>query len=124
MSWIYLIIAIITEVSGTTAMKLSEGFSKLVPSIMTFGFYGLSLTLLTLALKNIDLSVAYAIWSGVGTAIIATIGILLFKESVSLIKILSILMIIAGVIGLNIAGGAHGGDEEAANEIEIEKMAD
>jgi small multidrug resistance pump len=111
LSWIYLFIAILAEVSGTTSMKLSQGFTKMIPSIMIFVFYGLSLTLLTIALKNIDVSVAYAIWSGLGTAIIATIGILLFKESVSPIKILSILMIIAGVIGLNLAGGSHGTQE-------------
>lgn len=107
MSWIYLILAILTEVSGTTAMKLSQGFTKILPSIIMFIFYGFSLMLLTLSLKSIDVSVAYAIWSGLGTAIIATIGVVWFKESLSLIQILSILLIIIGVIGLNLGGKVH-----------------
>jgi len=100
MSWVLLLFGIISEVIGTTSMKLSEGFTKLLPSISIFVFYGLSLTLVTLSLKHIDVSMAYAIWSGLGTAIITTIGILFFKESVSIMKILSIAAIIAGVIGL------------------------
>lgn len=107
MAWLYLMAAIVTEVVGTTSMKLSEGFSKLVPSILVFVFYGLSLVALTLALKRIDVSVAYAVWSGLGTALIAAIGLMLFKEPLSLVKILSLLCIIAGVIGLNSVGGVH-----------------
>lgn len=121
MSYLYLILAILTEVSGTTAMKMSQGFTKLAPSIVMFIFYALSLTLLTLALKSIDVSVAYAIWSGVGTALIATIGLVWFKESVSPLKIVSILMIIAGVIGLNLSGGGHA-HVKGANEVEVEKV--
>lgn len=121
MSFVYLVLAIITEVSGTTAMKLSQGFTKMIPSVVMFVFYLLSITLLTLALKTIDVSVAYAIWSGLGTAIIATIGILLFKESLSLIKVISILMIIAGVIGLNLSGGAHGSDQSSSDNGTFEK---
>jgi len=107
MGWIYLILGVIAEVSGTTAMKLSQGFTKLIPSILIFVFYGLSLTLITLSLKYIEVGVAYAVWAGFGIAIIALISILWFKESTSLLKILSILMIVAGVIGLNLNGGAH-----------------
>jgi small multidrug resistance pump len=107
MAWLYLIGAIVTEVVGTTSMKLSDGFSKLVPSILVFVFYGLSLVALTLALKRIDVSVAYAVWSGIGTALIAAIGLLIFKEPLGLVKILSLLCIIAGVIGLNATGGGH-----------------
>jgi small multidrug resistance pump len=105
MSWVLLLFGIISEVIGTTSMKLSEGFTKLLPSISIFVFYGLSLTLVTLSLKHIDVSMAYAIWSGLRTAIITTIGILFFKESVSILKILSIAAIIAGVIGLHISEG-------------------
>ncbi|HEY4845500.1 MAG TPA: multidrug efflux SMR transporter [Candidatus Dormibacteraeota bacterium] len=107
MAWLYLMAAIVTEVVGTTSMKLSEGFSKLVPSILVFVFYGLSLVALTLALKRIDVSVAYAVWSGLGTAMIAAIGLILFKEPLTLVKILSLLCIIAGVIGLNSVGGVR-----------------
>lgn len=122
MSFVYLFLAILTEVSGTTAMKLSHGFTKLLPSIVMFMLYALSITLLTLALRTIDVSVAYAIWSGVGTALIATIGILWFKESVSLIKIISILMIIAGVVGLNLSNGSKVNDTTSSTEVKIDKV--
>jgi small multidrug resistance pump len=107
MSWLYLILAILLEVCGTTSMKLSQGFTKLVPSILIFVFYCLSFTSITLALKKIDVSVAYAVWSGLGTALIAVLGILWFKEPFSLLKMVSIGLIIAGVIGLNLGGGVH-----------------
>jgi small multidrug resistance pump len=107
MAWLYLVAAIVTEVIGTTSMKFAEGFTRLIPSILVFVFYGLSLVALTLALKRIDVSVAYAVWSGLGTAMIAAIGLLIFKEPLSLVKMLSLLCIIAGVIGLNAVGGVH-----------------
>ena len=104
MSWLYLFVAILLEVSGTIAMKLSEGFTRMVPLVTMFIFYGFGLTLLTLALKKIELSIAYAIWSGLGTALIGIVGIIWFKESATLLKIISIFLIIVGVIGLNLTG--------------------
>ncbi|WP_027409988.1 DMT family transporter [Anoxybacteroides tepidamans] len=103
MSWLFLLLGIVSEVLGTTCMKLSEGFTKFIPSILLFVFYGTSLTLVTLALRKIDVSIAYSIWSGLGTAMIATIGIVYFKEHFSVFKIMAILMIIVGVIMLNIS---------------------
>jgi small multidrug resistance pump len=107
MIWLYLVLAILLEVSGTTCMKLSQGFTKMVPSVLLFVFYTLSMGMLTLALKKIDVSLAYAVWSGVGTALIATIGVLWFKEPVTALKLISIGLIIIGVVGLNLSGGAH-----------------
>jgi small multidrug resistance pump len=107
MSWLYLVIAIILEVSGTTSMKLSQGFTKVLPSVLVFLFYGLSLSALTLALKKIDVSLAYAVWSGLGTALIASVGVLWLKEPLDTLKVVSLLLIILGVIGLNLSGGAH-----------------
>jgi len=103
--WIYLILAIVFEVLGTTAMKLSEGFTKTMPSVAMGVFYLLSLTMLTLALKKFDVSVAYAIWSGLGTALITLIGIWYFKEPATMIKVGSIALIIIGVVGLNLSSG-------------------
>jgi len=100
MSWIYLIIAIITEVIGTTNMKLSQGFTKVVPSILMVVFYIICFAFMSLALKKLDVSITYAIWSGVGTALIAAIGILYFKEPATAIKIGSIALIVIGVVGL------------------------
>lgn len=105
--WLLLALAIVFEVAGTTAMKFSAGFTKLLPSILLFVFYLLSFTALTLALKRIDLSIAYAIWAGVGMALITAIGLLMFKEPNSWLKIISISLIILGVIGLNLTQKAH-----------------
>ena len=102
--WFYLMLAIVFEVIGTTSMKLSEGFTKTVPSVLMFVFYIASLTALTFALKKFDVSTAYAIWSGVGTTLITIVGFYLFKESMSPMKIISIGLIIIGVIGLNLSG--------------------
>ena len=107
MSWLYLVLAIVLEVSGTTSMKLSQGFTQTLPSVLMFLFYGLSLAALTLALKSIDVSMAYAIWSGLGTALIATVGVVWLKEPLNTLKILSLLLIIIGVIGLNLSGDVH-----------------
>jgi small multidrug resistance pump len=107
MTWLYLVLAILLEVSGTTCMKFSEGFTRIVPSILLVVFYTLSFGMLTLALKKIDVSVAYAIWSGVGTALIASIGVLWFKEPATAMKLISLGLIIMGVVGLNLSGGAH-----------------
>lgn len=106
-SWLYLVLAIICEVAGTTSMKLSHGFSRWTPSILMFALYMISLFFLTLSMKELSLSAVYAIWSGLGTALISLVGILLFKESVSPIKLVSIGLIILGVIGLNFNGIEH-----------------
>lgn len=103
MRWVILSIAIIFEVMGTTLMKLTEGFTKLWPTIFMFISYGIGLSTMTLALKMLDVSLVYAIWSGMGTALITVIGIIWFKEPIGSIKILSIILIIVGVIGLNIS---------------------
>ena len=105
--WLYLALAIVFEVAGTTSMKLSDGFSKLLPSLMMVVFYSLSFGALTMALKRFDVSLAYAVWSGLGTCLIAVVGILYFHESVSVLKVVSIGFIVAGVIGVNLAGSVH-----------------
>ncbi|MDZ7961328.1 MAG: multidrug efflux SMR transporter [Aulosira sp. DedQUE10] len=100
-SWIYLIGAVIFEVLGTTCMKLSAGFTKVVPSVLIFISYGLCFTCMTLCLQKIEVSIAYSFWAGLGTTLIALIGIIFFHESASSIKLISIALIIIGVIGLN-----------------------
>ncbi len=100
--WLYLSLGIIFEVLGTICMKFADGFSKWLPSVFVFIFYGLSLGLLVLVLKKMEVSIAYAIWAGLGTALIAAIGMIWFKEPVSSTKIISILFIIAGILGLEL----------------------
>jgi small multidrug resistance pump len=100
--WIYLALGIVFEVLGTVCMKYAEGFTKLWPSVLVFVFYGISLGLLVLVLEKYEVSIAYAIWASAGTALIATIGIVFFNEPVSVAKVVSILLIIAGIIGLEL----------------------
>jgi small multidrug resistance pump len=106
-SWFLLIAAIAAEVGGTTCLKLSDGFSRLVPSIGVVLLYSLAFVLLAAVLKSMDVSVAYAIWSGLGTALIAVIGILIFGEPISAIRFVSLGLIVAGVVGLQLSGAAH-----------------
>lgn len=106
MSFFLLIVSILFEVAGTTSLKLSQGFSKPVPAILMGVFYIISFSVFSLALKKLDVSMAYAVWAGMGTALIATIGMLWFKEPFTLLKLGSIALIIFGVIGLNLSG-AH-----------------
>ena len=107
MEWLYLIGAIIFEVGGTTSMKLSEGFTKPLFIIPLAICYALSLGLLTLALKRIDVGTAYAIWSGLGTALIAVIGFIAFRDALSVLKVVSLGLFIIGVVGLRLAGGGE-----------------
>jgi len=107
MSWVFLIIGIVLEVLGTTCFKLSDGFSRLVPSVLMFVFWGLGFAFLAFALKKIDLSIAYAVWSGAGIAVISLVGIYWFGEHASPLKLICIAMIILGIIGLNLAGTSH-----------------
>jgi small multidrug resistance pump len=106
--WVLLLLAIGLEVAGTTAAKLSGGFNRLLPSIAIFVLYGISLAIYTLTVRSIPISVSYAVWSGLGTAAIALIGIEGFQEPVSLLKIVSLVLIVAGVIGLNLSGITRG----------------
>lgn len=107
MEWVYLGLAIALELFGTTLMKMSNGLTKLLPSVGMIIAYALCFGALALSLKKIPVSVAYAIWSGVGIVIISAIGILMFKENINPVKIVSILLIVAGVVGLNLSGVAH-----------------
>jgi small multidrug resistance pump len=103
-AWIFLVTAIVLEISGTTSMKLSEGFTKFWPSILIFVFYALSFVSLTFCVKQMEISVAYAVWSGLGTFLIAIIGFAYFREPMPVIKLLSLLLVVAGVIGVNLSG--------------------
>ncbi len=101
--WILLFAAILLEVAGITSMKLSRGFSEPMPSIAVPIFYVLSAAAVIFALKRLDLSVTYAIWSGVGTALAAMIGIAYFREPLTLFKMASLALVVIGVIGLSLA---------------------
>ncbi|MFJ1810838.1 MULTISPECIES: DMT family transporter [unclassified Streptomyces] len=106
MGYLTLAGAIAAEVAATTAMKYSDGFSRLWPSLLTAVGYVVSFLLLAQTLKTVGIGTAYAIWAGVGTATIAVIGLALFGESLTLTKAAGILLIVGGVVVLNL-GGAH-----------------
>jgi small multidrug resistance pump len=101
MPWLYLVLAIIFEVSGTTCMKLSEGFTRIVPTLFIFIFYALSFTFVTLTVKVLPLGLTYAVWSAIGTASITIVGIFWFGEGINIVKTISLLFIIIGVVGLH-----------------------
>ncbi len=100
LAWFFLTLAILTEVAGTTSMKLSAGFTYLTPSIFIFIFYFFSFMFLTFSLKRLEVGFAYATWSGLGTLLIYIISVCFFLEPVTIIKTLSLFCIIMGVIGL------------------------
>ena len=101
---LYLMLAILSEVTGTVFVKLSEGYTRLLPSVLVFVFYGLSLSSLNLALKSIDLGLAYAVWCGLSIVIVATVSILWFSQPVTALKMASLGLIVIGVVGLNVGG--------------------
>jgi small multidrug resistance pump len=84
-------------------MKLSHGFTNLLPSVLMFAFYGLAFSCNTFATKTLDLSITYAVWSGVGTVATAFIGIYFFKEPATALKLVSIGLIFIGIVGLHTA---------------------
>ncbi len=101
--WWVLAVAIAFEVAGTTAMRLSEGFSRWLPSLLIFVFYAFSFALNTLFIGRLGLSVVYAVWSGVGTVATALIGVFYFREPATALKMASITLIVVGVFGLHAA---------------------
>ena len=101
---ILLTIAILAEVAGTVALKYADGFTNLGPSALVVAGYGLSFWMLALVLRDLPIGLTYAVWAAVGTALIAAIGIVAFGEPATTMKLLSLALIIAGTIGLNVAG--------------------
>jgi len=105
MPWLLLSVAIVTEVIGTMALKMSNGLTVLVPSLVVAAGYGTSFWILAIVLKSLDVGTAYAVWSGAGTALVAIIGMVLFKEPMSAMKAVCIGLIVLGVVGLHMAEG-------------------
>lgn len=115
MAWLLLAMTIVFEVMGTTMMKLSNGFTHIWPSIGVFACYAVSLAGITIVMRHMDLSVAYAVWSGAGTALTVLIGIYLFREPMTAMKLASLGLIIIGIVGLKLAS-TQGAVESAAAE--------
>ena len=94
--------AVLSEVTATTALKFSEGFTRLVPSVIVVLGYGLSFYLLSLSLKVMPIGVAYALWSGIGIILTIIAGILLWRESLDWARVTGIILIIAGILIINL----------------------
>ncbi|MGH2967660.1 MAG: DMT family transporter [Solirubrobacteraceae bacterium] len=101
---LFLTIAIAAEVAGTVALKYTDGFTRIGPSAIVVAGYALSFWMLALVLEELPIGLTYAVWAAVGTALIAFIGIVAFGEPAGTLKLLSLALIVAGVVGLNLAG--------------------
>ncbi|MCR4716948.1 MAG: multidrug efflux SMR transporter [Lachnospiraceae bacterium] len=102
MSWILLLIAGGLEIFWAVEMKYSEGFTQLVPSILTVIGYILSAVVLALAIKNLPLGTAYAVWTGIGIIGTTVLGIFLFKENLSIPQYICVVLIVVGIVGLRL----------------------
>ncbi|RDS82637.1 DMT family transporter [Dyella psychrodurans] len=101
-AWLSLGLAILAEVIGTSALKASNGFSQWLPSVIVVAGYGVAFYCLSLTLRQIPLGIAYAVWSGAGTALIALIGVVVYRQKLDLAAVLGIGLIVAGVLVLNL----------------------
>ncbi|GAA5007748.1 DMT family transporter [Actinopolymorpha pittospori] len=107
MAWLVLIASGFLEAGWAISLKLSDGFSRLIPSLTFAVMAILSLAGLAWAMKQIDVGPAYAVWTGIGASLTAVIGMVFLHDGVSVLKIVSLVLIVAGVIGLNLAGAGH-----------------
>lgn len=99
--YLFLLISILFEVIGSACLKLSDGFTNMLPTVLLLIFYGFSFVFIVLALKTVSLSVGYSIWAGLGTAGAALVGVLLFNEYISTLNITGLIIIIVGVVMMN-----------------------
>ena len=102
MHWLYLAVAILSEVVATSALKAAEGFTRGIPSLLVLVGYGLSFHFLSLTLRSVPLGIAYAIWSGVGVALVSLAGWVIYHQSLDRAALAGIALIVAGVVVLNV----------------------
>jgi len=102
MAYIYLAIAIVTEVAATSALKASEEFTKLIPSLIVIVGYGVAFYLLTLVLRTIPIGITYAVWAGLGIVLVALVGAILYKQVPDIPAVIGMGLIVAGVVIINV----------------------
>ena len=113
MAWIYLIIAGLFECGWAIGLKYTEGFTRITPSILTVAAMAISFWLLSIAMKSIPVGTAYAVWTGIGAVGVAIMGMVLLGESRDVFRIISLMMIVSGIIGLKLgAGGSVRGEPQ------------
>ncbi len=103
-AWLYVFLAGILEIGWAIGLKYTDGFTKVVPSVLTIGCMIVSFSFLALGLKTLPVGTAYAVWTGIGTVGTAILGIVLLGESASVIRIVCIALIVIGIVGLKMAG--------------------
>lgn len=108
MAYLYLLIAIVSEVIGTSALKASEGFTKLGPSVLVVLGFSVAFYCLSLVLRSIPMGVAYAIWSGLGIFLISIVGFIIFDQKLDVAAIVGIVLIISGVVVMNVFSSTVG----------------
>ena len=106
MAYVYLLVAIGSEVFGTSMLKATEGFSRLWPTVACLAGYVLSFVALAQAVKSVPVAVVYALWSGLGSAAIVAIGAMFLGEPITVVKVVGVALIVAGVVVLNVGGAA------------------
>ena len=107
MAWIVLIASGMLEAGWALSLKASHGFTKLWPSVAFVVMLVLSMVGLSIALKSLPVGVAYGVWVGIGASLTAVLAVVLFDEPVTILKVISLVLIVAGVVGLNLSGGGH-----------------
>ncbi|MBM7051146.1 multidrug efflux SMR transporter [Rothia sp. ZJ1223] len=119
MPYLFLILAIAAELLATSLLKTTEGFTRLLPTLGCLALYGFSFFALANVVKDIPVGVAYAMWSGLGTAAIVAIGAVFLGEPVTVVKVVGVSLIIAGVVILNVGGSTHQAAGPATGILEI-----
>lgn len=108
MAWVYLVIAGLFECVWAVALKYTEGFTKLVPSLFTVSAMAISFWLLSVAMKTIPVGTAYAVWTGIGAVGVALMGMVLLGESRDPLRLFCLLLIVAGIVGLKLVAASQG----------------
>jgi quaternary ammonium compound-resistance protein SugE len=106
MNWLILILAGLLEIVWAIMLKQTEGFTRLVPSLVTLGTMAASFYLLSIALRTLPLGTAYAVWVGIGAIGTAIAGVILFEEAVTPLKLVSLVLVVAGIVGLKVTSAA------------------
>lgn len=117
MSWLLLGVAGLLEIVWAIGLKYTEGFTRLVPSLVTIGAMSISFYLLSLSLRTLPVGTAYAVWVGIGAVGTATVGILLFGESATPLKLVSMVLVIGGIVGLKLSSAASLGGMNAVGNL-------
>jgi quaternary ammonium compound-resistance protein SugE len=108
MAWTYLVVAGLFECCWAIGLKYTDGFTKLIPSLLTVSAMAISFLLLSVAMETIPVGTAYAVWTGIGAVGVAIMGMVLFGESRDILRIICLLLIVAGIVGLKLVSSSPG----------------